>query len=87
MADPPERYIYQRFPYVILDDTPSSSSGSDSDPLEASTAASQAATPVPQTPPAHVPATPPLPASPVSSRHYQLPAGNGPADRRHDSSS
>ncbi|KAD3337170.1 hypothetical protein E3N88_32690 [Mikania micrantha] len=58
MADQGERYIYQRFPYVILDDTPSSSSGSDSDPLEVSAAASQAATPVPQTPPAPMPSPP-----------------------------
>ncbi|KAD5803489.1 hypothetical protein E3N88_14849 [Mikania micrantha] len=86
MADQGERYIYQRFPYVILDDTPSSSSGSDSDLSEASAAASQAAPPVPQTPPAPVPATPPLPASPVSSRHSQLPVENAPADRRQSAS-
>ncbi|KAD4982164.1 hypothetical protein E3N88_18835 [Mikania micrantha] len=42
MADRGEQYIYQRFPHVIVDGTPSSSSGFDSDPSEASTAASQA---------------------------------------------
>ncbi|KAD2394030.1 hypothetical protein E3N88_41007 [Mikania micrantha] len=76
MADPPECYIYQRFPYMILDDTPSSSSSSDSDPSEESAAASQAIPPVQQTPPL------PVPASPVSSRHSQLPTENVPADRR-----
>ncbi|KAD3640250.1 hypothetical protein E3N88_29473 [Mikania micrantha] len=59
MADQGERYIYQRFPYVILDDTSSSSSGSDSDPSEASAAASQADALVPQTPPAPAPAPEP----------------------------
>ncbi|KAD3639950.1 hypothetical protein E3N88_29173 [Mikania micrantha] len=58
-----ERYIYQRFPYVILNDTPSSSSGSDSDPSEASSGASQAVRLVPSTPPSPVPVTPPSPVS------------------------
>ncbi|KAD6796511.1 hypothetical protein E3N88_07407 [Mikania micrantha] len=58
MANPPEHYIYQRFPYVILDDTPSSSSGSDSDPSEASVATSHAVPQVAATPP-QVPHTPP----------------------------
>ncbi|KAD6453489.1 hypothetical protein E3N88_08194 [Mikania micrantha] len=47
MADQVERYIYQRFPYVVLDDTPSSSSDSDSDPSEVSAATSQADIPLP----------------------------------------
>ncbi|KAD4586038.1 hypothetical protein E3N88_23639 [Mikania micrantha] len=75
MADQGERYIYQRFPYVILDDTPSSSSGSDSDPSEVSADASQAATPVPQTPPAPVPAPAPVP-TPIPSPP-RVPAWDG----------
>ncbi|KAD4888111.1 hypothetical protein E3N88_20184 [Mikania micrantha] len=65
MADQGERYIYQIFPHVIVDGTPSSSSGSDSDPSEASTAASQAPLAVPQAPPAlpHTPSAP-RPVSP-----------------------
>ncbi|KAD5961765.1 hypothetical protein E3N88_13238 [Mikania micrantha] len=62
MADQGERYIYQRFPYVILDDTPSSSSGSDSDPLEASATASQADAPEPAPEPAPMPSPPRVPA-------------------------
>ncbi|KAD4180121.1 hypothetical protein E3N88_28712 [Mikania micrantha] len=89
MADQAEQYIYQRFPYLRLDDTPSSSSGSDSDPSEVFAAASQTDPPPPPSPvlpPAPVPATPPLPVSPVSSRHSQLPAEDVPADRRQSAS-
>ncbi|KAD5961430.1 hypothetical protein E3N88_12903 [Mikania micrantha] len=76
--------FYQRFPYLRLDDTPSSSSGSDSDPSEVYVAASQTDPPPPSPvlPPPPVPATPPLPVSPVSSRHSQLPVEDVPADRR-----
>ncbi|KAD3066486.1 hypothetical protein E3N88_34366 [Mikania micrantha] len=63
MADQGERDIYQRFPYVILDDTPSSSSGSDSDPSEAVSLASNASAvpPIPPLPePVLVPPSPPV---------------------------
>ncbi|KAD4178698.1 hypothetical protein E3N88_14592 [Mikania micrantha] len=62
MADQGERYIYQRFPYVVLDDTPSDSSGADSDPDEALSVASQATPAAPRTPSAPRPVTPPPPA-------------------------
>ncbi|KAD5961495.1 hypothetical protein E3N88_12968 [Mikania micrantha] len=65
MADQGERYIYQRFPYVMVDDTPSSSSGSDSDPSEAVSLASHASAvpPIPPLPePVPVPPPPPAPA-------------------------
>ncbi|KAD5507841.1 hypothetical protein E3N88_15544 [Mikania micrantha] len=65
MADQGERYIYERFPYVVLDDTPSSSAGADSDPVEASSAASQATPVVPHTPSSPRPVTPPPPPSPL----------------------
>ncbi|KAD7478061.1 hypothetical protein E3N88_01197 [Mikania micrantha] len=62
MNDQGERYIYQRFPYVVLDDTPSDSSGADSDPDEALSVASQATPAAPRTPSAPRPVTPPPPA-------------------------
>ncbi|KAD3336136.1 hypothetical protein E3N88_31655 [Mikania micrantha] len=62
MDDQGERYIYQRFPYVVLDDTPSDSSGADSDPDEALSVASQATPAAPRTPSAPRPVTPPPPA-------------------------
>ncbi|KAD3640266.1 hypothetical protein E3N88_29489 [Mikania micrantha] len=62
MADQGERYIYQRFPYIVLDDTPGSSAGPDSDPSEASSAASQATPALPRTPSAPRSPTPPPPS-------------------------
>ncbi|KAD4179966.1 hypothetical protein E3N88_28557 [Mikania micrantha] len=66
MAGQGERYIYQRFPYVIVDDTPSSSSGSDSDPSEAVSLASHTSTvpPIPSLP-EPVPVPPPPPVLPI----------------------
>ncbi|KAD6120226.1 hypothetical protein E3N88_11497 [Mikania micrantha] len=94
MANQGERYIYQRFPYVVLDDTPSSSSGSDSDPAEASSAASQATPAVPHTPSAPRPVTPPPPPSPLppppaqsaSHGHSQPRAEDIAAEGRHNPS-
>ena len=68
---------------MILDDTPSSSSGSDSDPSKAYAAASQIVPLVPQTPPLPVP-PPPTPL--VSPRHSQPPVENTSVDRRQSSS-
>ncbi|KAD4585510.1 hypothetical protein E3N88_23111 [Mikania micrantha] len=65
MADQAEQYIYQRFPYLRLDDTPSSSAGSNSGSSEASSAASQATPVGPRTPSSPRPVTPPPPPSPV----------------------
>ncbi|KAD4179776.1 hypothetical protein E3N88_28367 [Mikania micrantha] len=70
MANQGERYIYLRFPYVILDDTPSSSFGSLSDPSEASSSASQATPAVPHTPSSPRPVTPP-PTPPAQSLRIQ----------------
>ncbi|KAD5507714.1 hypothetical protein E3N88_15417 [Mikania micrantha] len=63
-----ESIIYQRFPYFILDDTPSDSSGSSSDaaPSQASSEASQAGPQVPATPPPPPPSPSPLPPPPAS---------------------
>ncbi|KAD5961053.1 hypothetical protein E3N88_12526 [Mikania micrantha] len=62
MANPGENYIYQRFPYIILDDTPSDSSGSSSGavPSHASSVSSQVGPQLPATPPGS-PFVPPLP--------------------------
>ncbi|KAD0299845.1 hypothetical protein E3N88_44491 [Mikania micrantha] len=62
MANPGENYIYQRFPYIILDDTPSDSSGSSSGavPSHASSISSQVGPQLPATPPGS-PFVPPLP--------------------------
>ncbi|KAD6454185.1 hypothetical protein E3N88_08891 [Mikania micrantha] len=62
MANPGENYIYQRFPYIILDDTPSDSSGSSSGavPSHASSVLSQVGPQLPATPPGS-PFVPPLP--------------------------
>ncbi|KAD5317787.1 hypothetical protein E3N88_17733 [Mikania micrantha] len=76
MADQAEQYIYQRFPYLRLDDTPSSSAGSDSDLSEASSAASQATPVGPRTPSSPRPITPPPPPSPDSSPR-RVPAWDG----------
>ncbi|KAD6454291.1 hypothetical protein E3N88_08997 [Mikania micrantha] len=91
MADRGEQYIYQRFPHVVVDGTPSSSSGSDSDPSEASTAASRAPSVVPQAPPASPhsladprPVTPPAPAA--SHGHSQPRAENVAVERQHSPS-
>ncbi|KAD5317947.1 hypothetical protein E3N88_17893 [Mikania micrantha] len=73
MANQGERYIYQRFPYVVLNDTPSSSSGSDSDPVEASSVASQASPTVPHTPSAPRPVTPPPPPTQSASHGHSQP--------------
>ncbi|KAD2804748.1 hypothetical protein E3N88_38125 [Mikania micrantha] len=83
MADQGERYIYQRFPYVMVDDTPSS--GSDSDPSEAVSLASHTSTVPPIPPlPEPVPVPPPPPAPPiVPSPPHSLPA-DPVADRRPD---
>ncbi|KAD3640280.1 hypothetical protein E3N88_29503 [Mikania micrantha] len=88
MANQGERYIYQRFPYLMLDDTPSSSSGSDSDPTEGSSAASQATPTVPHTPsaPRSVTPPPPPPAQSASHGHSQPRAENIAAEERHSSS-
>ena len=68
MADRGEQHVHQRVPHVMRDDTPSSSSAPDSDPSEASTAASRAPSVVPQAQPA-------LPHSPLEPRpvhhHHQ----------------
>ncbi|KAD4586095.1 hypothetical protein E3N88_23696 [Mikania micrantha] len=80
MADQGERYIYQRFPYVVLDDTPSSSSDYDSDPSEVSAAASQADIPLPQTPPAPVPVPAPVPPPPPAFPIIPSPPHSPPAD-------
>ncbi|KAD6796102.1 hypothetical protein E3N88_06998 [Mikania micrantha] len=85
MANLGERYIYQRFPYVILDDTPCSSSGSDSAPSEASSGASQVIPVVPHTPSSPVPVTPP-PVPSGSHGHSQQHAENASAGRRQSSS-
>ncbi|KAD4982162.1 hypothetical protein E3N88_18833 [Mikania micrantha] len=87
MANPGERYIYQRLPYVKLDDTPSSSSALDSDPSEASSGASQAVPVVPHTPSSPVPVAPPPAAAPSGSHgHSQPHAENASASRRQSSS-
>ncbi|KAD2394278.1 hypothetical protein E3N88_41255 [Mikania micrantha] len=65
MADQGERYIYQRFPYLRLDDTPSSSAGSDSDSSEVSAAASQTDPPPPPSPVLPPPPSPVLPPPPA----------------------
>ncbi|KAD4179972.1 hypothetical protein E3N88_28563 [Mikania micrantha] len=91
MADQGERYIYQRFPYVVLDDTPSSSAGPDSDPDEASSAASQATPAVPRTPSAPRSPTPPppspLPPPAQSASHgHSQPHADIAAEGRHSQS-
>ncbi|KAD7117260.1 hypothetical protein E3N88_04528 [Mikania micrantha] len=85
MANQGERYIYQRFPYVVLDDTPSSCAVSDSDPSEASSVASQAPL-VPNIPSSPAPVSPPPPPPLVSHGHSQPHAENAAADKRHSSS-
>ncbi|KAD3336113.1 hypothetical protein E3N88_31632 [Mikania micrantha] len=83
MAGQGERYIYQRFPYVIVDDTPSSSSGSDSDPSEAVSSASHAYTvpPIPPLPePVPVPSSPPVP--PIIPSPPHSPSADPVTDRR-----
>ncbi|KAD5961525.1 hypothetical protein E3N88_12998 [Mikania micrantha] len=66
MANPGENYIYQRFPYIILDDTPSDSSGSSSGavPSHASSVSSQVGPQLPATPPGSPFIPPPPPGSP-----------------------
>ncbi|KAD4178108.1 hypothetical protein E3N88_26699 [Mikania micrantha] len=92
MADPAEQYIYQRFPYLRLDDTPSSSAGSDSGPSEASSAASQATPTGPHTPSDLRPVTPPPPspvlppAAPILPSPPHSPLVHISAERRQDSS-
>ncbi|KAD3642164.1 hypothetical protein E3N88_31388 [Mikania micrantha] len=92
MDDQGERYIYQRFPYVVLDDTPSASSGADSDSDEASSVASQATPAAPRTPSAPRPVTPPPPApapepaQPASQGHSQPRAEDMAAEGRHSQS-
>ncbi|KAD5802421.1 hypothetical protein E3N88_13781 [Mikania micrantha] len=82
MADQGERYIYQRFPYVLVDDTPSSSSGSDSDPSEAVSLASHTST-VPPIPPLPEPVpVPPPPALPIIPSPPHSPPAEPVADQR-----
>ncbi|KAC9910474.1 hypothetical protein E3N88_45092 [Mikania micrantha] len=82
MADQGERYIYQRFPYVIVDDTPSSSSGSDSGPSEAVSLASHTSTVPPIPPlPEPVPVPPPPPALPIIPSPPHSPPADPVADR------
>ncbi|KAD3066975.1 hypothetical protein E3N88_34855 [Mikania micrantha] len=72
----------QRFPYVVLDDTPSSSSGYDSDPTKATSSASHTTPLVPHTP-SPIPATPPPPSVPsISPRHSQALLEDASAQRR-----
>ncbi|KAD5507436.1 hypothetical protein E3N88_15139 [Mikania micrantha] len=81
MADQGERYIYQRFPYVIVDDTPSSSSGSDSDPSKAVSLASHTSA-VPPIPPLSEPVpVPPPPALPIIPSPPHSPPADPVADR------
>ncbi|KAD4586135.1 hypothetical protein E3N88_23736 [Mikania micrantha] len=88
MADRGEQHVHQRVPHVMRDDTPSSSLAPDSDPSEASTAASRAPSVVPQAQPAlpHSPleprpVTPPPPALPIIPSPPHLPPVDPVADR------
>ncbi|KAD3337404.1 hypothetical protein E3N88_32924 [Mikania micrantha] len=77
-------YIYQRIPYVMSDDTPSSSSGSDSDPSEAVSLASHTSTVPPIPPlPEPVPVPPSPPAPPIIPSPPHSPPADPVADRRH----
>ncbi|KAD7116893.1 hypothetical protein E3N88_04161 [Mikania micrantha] len=82
----------QRFPYLRLDDTPSSSAGSDSGPSKASSAASQATPAGPHTPSDPRPVTPPPPspvlppAAPILPSPPHSPLAHISAERRQDSS-
>ncbi|KAD4981959.1 hypothetical protein E3N88_18630 [Mikania micrantha] len=98
MANPGENYIYQRFPYIILDDTPSDSSGSSSGavPSHASSVSSQvgpqlSATPpgspfVPPLPPGSPFIPPPPPGSPPVHSPPHSPLADASAMRRQSSS-
>ncbi|KAD6795903.1 hypothetical protein E3N88_06799 [Mikania micrantha] len=88
MANPGENYIYQRFPYIIIDDTPSDSSGSSSGavPSHASSVSSQVGPQLPATPPGSPFIPPPPPGSPPVHSPPHSPLADASAMRRQSSS-